>query len=88
VDEIRICEDFKFGTLLFFGKGMGFRFRLDFKFKSLIFLVGWDSDSIEIYNSGRTRRFFFAMWMRLGFVKILNSELYFFIGKGWDSDFV
>ncbi len=57
-DEISICEDLKFGTLLFFWKGMGFRFRLDFKFKSLIFSVGWDSDSIEIYNSGRTRRFF------------------------------
>jgi hypothetical protein len=37
---------------------MGFGFCLDFKFKSLIFLVGWDSDSSEINNSGRTRRFF------------------------------
>jgi hypothetical protein len=60
-DESSNCEDLKFETLLFFWKGMGFRFRLDFKFKSLIFLVGWDSDSSEIYNSGRTRRFFFAV---------------------------
>jgi hypothetical protein len=60
-------EDLKFKTLLFFCKWMGFGFYLDFKSKSWIFAVGWNLDSVDVYNSRRTPRFFLPCALDLDF---------------------